>query len=50
MSTPGGWHTERKAGHEAGGNILRYETRRVDTGGEKLVGGGRGEEGEGRVR
>ena len=28
----GGRNMDREAGHEPGGNILRYETRRINTG------------------
>ena len=47
------WQLERQAGHQAGGEVLRYETRRVDTGVEELLArGGRedGERGVGEVR
>lgn len=39
-----------QAGHQARGDVLRYETRRVDTGVQQLARGGRGEDGEGGVR
>ena len=38
---------EGKPGHEARGDVLRYETRRVDTGVQQLLGRRRGEDGEG---